>query len=42
MNTKKSNTLVTTPATKPESCNPMTGEEYKTNLCLRRKYPESQ
>lgn len=42
MNTKKSNTLVTIPATKPESCNPMTGEEYKTNLRLRRKYPEKE
>lgn len=42
MNTKKSNTLVTTPATKPESRNPMTGEEYKTNLRLRRKYPEKE
>lgn len=46
MNTKELNTLVTTlantPATKPESCNPMTGEEYKTNLRLRRKYPEKE
>ena len=42
MNTKKLNTLVTTLATKPESRNPMTGEEYKTNLRLRRKYPEKE
>ena len=46
MNTKELNTLVTTltntPATKPESRNPMTGEEYKTNLRLRRKYPEKE
>lgn len=46
MNTKELNTLgttlVTTPVTKPVSHNPMTGEEYKTNLRLRRKYPEKE
>ena len=39
MNTKELTTLATTLATKPESRNPMTNEEYKTNLRLRRKYP---
>ena len=46
MNTKElttlANVLATTPATKPKSFNPMTGEGYKTNLRLRRKYPEKE
>ena len=42
MNTKKLNTIVTTLETKPESRITITGEEYKTNLRLRRKYPEKE